>query len=364
MSKFDSFHFKIYSLVGIIASFNFFIFYNFPIFPDEITNNFLATKYSIYEGNKQWLIESCTEFNFSVSKIIFIFNWFYSLPFIFIENNFIFRMFHLSLGLALFFLIIFSLRNSKELILNLIVLFAWPLWFINSFVIIRPEYFITLMILSLVYIIRCKSILSIFFLLISYSFALNAHAKALYFLPLIICFLISYFWSHKFKYYVLCVIFYLFYISYEYYGMYKFLSIGCGYDYINNILSNYQVNPFKFFSDPISFFKQLYTSNDLIRIDRALSQILLRNNYDIGYLPNIVKYTSIVNFINMIYIYFLFSYFKKVFTVIKIDFFICTYLLTVFSIFILNANKASYDIFLILNLLVLIPALGSAYEKE
>lgn len=253
MNKFDSFSLKIYSLVGLIACFNFFIFYNFPIFPDEITNNFLATKYSVYEGNKQWLIESCTDDNFIVSKIIFIFNWFYSLPFIFIENNHIFRIFHLSIGLALFFLIIFSLRNSKELILNLIVLLAWPLWFINSFVIIRPEYFIILLILSLVYVIRCKSILSIFSLLISYSFALNAHAKALYFFPLIICFLISYFWNHKFKYYVLCVIFYLIYISYKYYSMYKFLSIGCNYEYINNILSNYQVNPFKFFSDPISF---------------------------------------------------------------------------------------------------------------
>ncbi len=364
MNKFDSYNFKIYSLAGIIASLNFFFFYNFPIFPDEITNNFLSTVCSIYGGNKQWLIESCTVDNFSVSRIIFIFNWLYSLPFMFIENNHIFRIFHLSLGSVLFFLIIYTLKNCKELILNLIVLLAWPLSLINSFVIIRPEYFIVLMILSLIYSIRCKSILSIILLLISFSFALNAHAKALYFSPLVIYFLIAYYWNHKFKYFAIGGIFYVIFVSYEYYTMYKFLSIGCSYEYINNILSTYQVNPFTLFTNPFMFFNGLHLSNDFIRLDRALSQIFLRNNYDIGYIPNIVKYINITNLVNMLYIYLFFTYFKKVFFGIKFNFFILVYIFTIISIFILNANKASYDIFLCINLLLLLPALGSMHENK
>jgi hypothetical protein len=364
MNKFNTRNLKIYSLAGIVAFFNFIIFYNFPIFPDEITNNFLSTVNSIYGDNKQWLIESCALDDFSVPSLIYVFNWLYALPFFVIENNQNFRLFHLTLGTVLFLLIIYTLKDYKSLILNLIILLSWPLSFINSFVIIRPEYFIVLMILSLIYSIRCKSILSIIFLLISYSFALNAHAKAIYFSPLIIGFLGAYFWNHKFKYCALSGIIYILFISYKYYGMYKFLSIGCSYEYINNILSTYQVNPFTFFSNPLTFFNRLYSSNDLIRIDRALSQIFLRNNYDIGYLPNIVKYANLINLINMLYIYLLFSYFKKVFSVIKFDFFICSYLFTIISIFILNANKASYDIFMILNLLILLPALGATYEKK
>lgn len=364
MNKLKNYNLKICLLVGILATFNIIIFYNFPIYPDEITNNFLATINSIYRGNKQWLIESCTLDNLSVPGIIFLFNWIYGLLFFVVENNHIFRLFHLLLGTILFLLIIYTLKNYKILILNVIVLLCWPLSLINSFVLIRPEYFIVLMVLSLIYSIRCKSILSILLLLITYSFALNAHAKALYFSPLIILFLFSHFWNDKLKYYAFSGIIYLIFISYEYYGMYKFLSIGCNYEYINNILLTYQVNPFTLFSDPSTFFSRLYFSNDLIRIDRALSQIFLRNNYDIGYLPNIVKYANITNLINMLYIYLLFSYFKNVYNIIKVDFFICVYLLTVFSIFILNANKASYDIFLFLNLLILLPAFGNAYEKK
>lgn len=364
MNKLNKDDVKIYIFGATVVFFNIFFYYNFPIFPDEITNNFLSTLNSIHSGKKHWLIQSCTEDNYDVSSIIYLLNWFYSLPYYFIENNQSFRFFHIFLGTLLFTLIIYTLKNLKNLILILIVLLSWPLSLINSFVIIRPEYFIILLVLSLIYSLRIKSIFSILLLLISYSFALNAHAKALYFSPLLIFFLFFYFRTHNNKYFAFGGIFYLLLISYEYYGMYSYLSVGCSYDYINNILSTYQVNPFSFFSNPLKFFNGIYSANDLIRIDRALSQIFLRNNYDIGYLPNIVKYNNIVILLNMLYIYLLILYFKNVFIIIKFNLIICIYIFTIISIFILNANKASYDVFMFLNLLLLIPAFGYGNDKK
>lgn len=351
-------------IVTLVAIINFIIYFKFPIYPDEITNNYLSTIYSVYNGNKQWLINSCTLEEFKASNTILLLNWLYTLPFSFIDNNQIFRIFHLILGSILFATIIYTLKSSNNLTLNLTAILSWPLMVINSFVIIRPEYFIIIMVLSFIYSIRSRSSLSIVVLSLSFCLAINAHAKSLYFLPLILYFLITYFWNQKNKIISLLSSFFIIYVSYKYYEMYSFLSISCRYDYINSILSNYQISPFKLFSNPYDFLRGIYFSNDLIRLDRAISQIFLRNNYDIGYLPNIIKYFYITNLINMLYIYLLLTYLKNVFSSVNFNKLTYIYLLTIIAIFLLNSNKAAYDIFMYINLIILLPAFGLRHENK
>jgi len=354
---------NIYLLLALfIIIFNFIIFINFPIFPDEITNNYLATFASIHQGQKLWLIDSCSTGVFYVSNVIRLINTIYSFPYYFIDNNITFRLIHLLFGSILFLLMIISLYKLRQLVLYVLVILVWPLSMINSFIIIRPEYFIVLMVVSMIYSLKAKSNLALIILSTIYLLSLNAHPKALYFIPLLLYFFYYNYYRTNKNLLVLPITLIILYISYEYFEMYKFLSVGCQYEYINNILAKYQVSPFKIFTSPKDFIFNLYQSNDLIRLDRSISQILLRNNYDIGYLPNIIKYYNIAVLINALYIFLVLYYFYKVSKIIKINLFVMIYLFTILIIFLLNANKASYDIYLYLNLLILLPAFGVKNE--
>lgn len=356
--------FQPYKFVGILVFLLLsYLYINFPIYPDEITNQYLSSKSSEFNGYKVWLIESCNLNKDKLNLIINIINEIYSYPFNIIKNNYNFRLFNIFLGGFLYFLIIKLLFKNDKGDLFLLLLLSWPINYINTFIIIRPEYYILLLlILNISYYISKKNIILISIVL-SYIFAINQHPKVIYYLPLILINLL-YFSGNKIsktiKYFIL--IFFV-YITYIYYKLYLEIYATCIYDYVNNIFQNYQVSPLLLFQNPLLFFEKLIKANDFLRIDRSLSQIILKNNYDIGYLPNIIKYENIAFCINFIYVGLLLYFFKN-YIKLNINLFTSIYTLTILLVFLLNANKATYDVFLLINSLILIRMLSKREDQN
>jgi len=192
--------------------------------------------------------------------------------------------------------------------------------------------------------------------LVLYTLSLNAHAKAIYFAPLYALAIIrSNSFSRTSATIGLAATLYLMAVTIIYALFYSRLAISCEYEYINEILKKYQISPFLLISDPLEFLKNVIYANNIPQIDRAISQLMLRNNYDIGYLPNLVGFPYLTTIVNFIYFSLITKYLLCCLRMFQPNVLVLIYLCTSSAIFLLNANKAAYDMFFYINLFVLSP---------
>jgi hypothetical protein len=336
----------------LVLLFSIVYYKNFPIFPDEITINFLSTNASIFNNSAVYLINSCINF-YEVSELILFFKNLITKIYVNIDSLIKFRYFSLSIGLSVFLYIWYFLFREKNNSIYYTFLLFWPLVFLPIFVLHRPELYFLLTISSILISFSGNESKSngihLLVCVVSYLVCLNMHPKALYLLPLLIFTLIKIV-NKNFKYLVILVIIY---ISFEYFKFYQNIWMTCTHDYISNIVSSYQVNPLLLFTDPFNFLKSLLNSNTPIIIDRSISQLMIRNGYDIGFIPNIANKFWLWNLLNFLFIYIFISQFIIFYKSRK---YIVIYLvlITILGIYLMNANKAPYDISLYFSILVLI----------
>lgn len=334
----------------------FFLYGKMPIFPDEITNNYLSTVASSFDGKSVSLIESCNTNKSTEPYLVHILK--VTVGSVYTNIQTLQQLRYLSLafaGLVFSYIWIGILRhnNNRYLYLGLLL---WPLVYVPLFVFCRPEIFILLCITSLATLnLNPKSKLANMHLCVgffSYLIALNYHPKAIYFLPLIL-----------YSVYTCCskrisiiLITTLFFANVTYYNYYVESWLTCSHEYIADIVSKYQVSPKLFFTEPAEFLSRVLKSNSLQISDRAVSQLLIRNSYDIGYLPNIVTNQSLWNFFNAAFLIgFVFLVIDGVRSNISI--FRIILLLTLIATYLMNANKAPYDMSLYVSIIVIFAAL-------
>jgi hypothetical protein len=335
----------------------YFLYGNYPIFPDEITNNYLATNASSFNGKAIGLIDSCMANRPFIPFIVDILKTITTNINFFVNSLYSLRIFSLFLGFVVFIYLWYFLIRTKKNEVLLIAIISWPLVFLPIFVINRPEIYIILSISALSIFIdntnKKFKYIHFYIGIIAYAFALNYHPKSLFFLPLVVFALYK---TRSNYFLIVSFLIFLTYLSISYFKHYNNSLMYCGHDYIKSIISAYQINPVLFFSEPFRFFNSILSSNNSIITDRAISQLMIRNGYDIGFIPNIVKSFWLWNIINASFIisilYILLNILRNKKSILQVILiFICT------TIFLLNANKAPYDMSMYVVILVIIASL-------
>ena len=343
-----------YIFIGALALLLVIFSLRFPIYPDEITNIFIVGNIDFSNSRKLWLIPSCLNSPLFINEIIVpiaaINSWFYAL----ISNHQILRLTSLVLGLWMLFFWRFSIAqhgaNLKNTIYSFLIIF-WPIFFINTFLYIRPEKLILLFLILCLHTYYNKKYTYYYFIIISIIFCLCLynHPKAYYFSPIYLYILFNFIDIKKpitTIFYIL-IAFYVLSFAIFYYPIHNITWPCPNIEYINNIVKNYAVNPLLIIKDPVEFFVSLYGANDFIRIERALWQILLRQNYDIGYLPSLINSNIIISIVNapflLLLILFYLNFVDRL-IYIKNLFFPFIYILINIMILIFSANKSAYDI--------------------
>lgn len=350
-----------------IAIFIFALAFRYPIFPDEITNIFLVGRNNFQSIEKLWLMPACLADKIYIPQpLIYIYSVsqsIYSAAF----SPRALRGVSILLSITLIFawtrLVV--LRGDKSNLKILLLIFLWPLIFVNSFVYLRPEkFFLIFLVISLFIKYRnTKSLLINFLYIVATLLMLINHPKGFYFLPI---FFVTYYKSFEFKPKdILINAGYLVFggiCAYQIYGLSASTWPCSSIDFVRDFIKIYAVNPAQLLVDPLDFLRQVLIANDLHKTERAISQLMLRANYEIAYFPNVIN-NQIFSYIasTPIAIILIASIYALVIGLAKSKdkVFCFIYLGSVLCAYLLGANKSPYDIsFTVVAVLLIIPFVG------
>jgi hypothetical protein len=344
--------FVIIGLVGLS------FFYLTPIFPDEITTQFLISGQS-NSTTRNWLIWACVSPAYRLDHLTGMYFKLNQLLFAPINSLVSLRIYSFALALPVFFFFYSNYKklNTIELHLLVPVLFH-PIIFINAFVYFRPEKLILLLVITSCYLLgsisRNRPVSYVAPILYSALFVLCFlnHPKVAYFVPMFLYVLYKIARSGN-----LPIAFWTCWLLFLTYSLFMVLRLNIstwpcpGVEEIRLINAGHAVNPLTIFHDFGDFVRGILTANDDVRTVRAASQIMFRRDYDIGYLPNmhaafVSTALNIVGIIIVICIIF-YSIFKSVGKLLagpNRNLFGFLLMFTNLGVYILNGNKGPYDV--------------------
>lgn len=255
-----------------------------------------------------------------------------------------------------------SKGNSNNLDLIAVIFLAPPI-FINSFIYLRPEKFLLFFLVFSIYLnlYDNKRLITALLYGLSFGIVIVNHPKSYYFF--LIYFFIFYKCINKKNIYSIvgniAIVLTVLLASLQNYFLTLDAYICNPVPFISSIVSNYALNPLLLIQDPAGFFYKIYSFNDLSHTYRAISQVFIKSNYDIKYLPDIIISKYLIIIINLPIVYVLLKiYYNLLSSSLKNskDLFLFIYLFTISIVYLFSGNKGAYDIaFTVTSLLIIIP---------
>jgi hypothetical protein len=348
----------------LIAIFILALAFKYPIFPDEITNIFLVGRNNFQSIEKLWLMPACLVDKIYIPQPL---TYIYSISQALYSTAFSPRALR-AISILLSITLIFTwarlvISNGDRANLKILLLiFIWPLIFINSFVYLRPEkFFLIFLIFSLFINYRhTKSLIINFLYIVVTLLMLINHPKGFYFLPIFFvtyCKIFEFRPKEIFLNSVLLVFGGL--CTYQIYVLSASTWPCNSVDFVRDFIKIYAVNPAQVLIDPLDFLRQILAANDLHKTERAISQLMLRANYEISYFPNVID-NQLFSYVasTPIAIILIASIYCLAIRLPKTNdkLFCFVYLCSVLCSYLLGANKSPYDIsFTVIAVLLIIP---------
>lgn len=349
--------------IALVAIAALVVSFYYPIYPDEITNIFLVGRNGLDNNNKLWLTPACIE---SEIYIPFPLIYIYEILFKFytsIESHRELRYYSLILSIVFicFWIRTVYLKGNTKNIIIILLIFLWPPIYINSFIYLRPEKFMLIFLICSIniYVFRSNNLIFRLIYTVIASLIVINHPKAFYLLPIYLYVMFAEYKHHdlyhKITNYILLIS--LIIISYQSYVIGSATWVCKPIEFIKLFVASYSLNPTLIFTNVQEFFIKIFELNNAERSYRAVSQLFLRSDYDIGYMPNLIKLQFISIVVSMTILCLLL---KIVFQLIKEthkeNYFYIIYIITIAVIYLFGGNKSAYDIsFIICAILLVVP---------